>query len=47
MSAVEVVLSGHTHGARAGARERAGMRPLRYSVIGSDYGAPVFDVFEV
>ncbi|RYE93010.1 MAG: metallophosphoesterase [Myxococcales bacterium] len=44
---VTLVVSGHTHGARAGVRDRPGMPPLRYSVIGSDYGEPVGEVFEV
>ncbi len=44
---VTLVVSGHTHGARSAVRDRPGMRPLRSAVIGSDYGAPVGEVFEV
>jgi predicted phosphohydrolase len=43
---VALLVSGHTHFARDGIVARPG-RPLRHAVIGSDYGAPTFRLFEV
>lgn len=44
---VKAVVSGHTHHGRHGVRNRADMPPIKYEVIGSDYGKPDFIVIEV
>jgi predicted phosphodiesterase len=43
---VSLLVSGHTHFARDGVVPRP-CGPLRHAVIGSDYGAPAFRVFDV
>lgn len=45
-SKVRLIVSGHTHFAREGVLERSS-GPLRYAVIGSDYGAPISRSFEL
>jgi predicted phosphodiesterase len=45
-SKVRLVVSGHTHLGRDGSLEQPG-GAVRYAVIGSDYGAPAFRVFEL
>lgn len=44
---VQAIISGHTHVARSGTASREAAGPVRYEVIGSEYGAPVFLVVEV
>jgi len=44
---VEAITSGHTHVARSGTVPREPGAPVRYEVIGSEYGTPVFLVIDV